>query len=363
MDMTNWALFIAIQCGTSAIAWGGTGAAKTAYLQALGRYMGRKPFTMIPSQHDPADIGGIPDIDKKAGSLRTYYLDWMRALEEPNRMIIIDELTTAPQSMRPPLLSILNEGCVGSLQFHPSTIRVAIANPPELAPNSSPLEPSMLNRLYHHKWVLPVESWYNGMMNGGKFSIDPTSFPLVGDTSSYIPKWTRLIGRLFKLKPALREGIPSDDEHGFCSLRQWHQLALTLAGANQVAAGGEVYSKLAVGMIGSSGAGQLMAFIAANDIYDPAKVIDGAELIDYTDGIDRLVCLPTGILDALLPDKEEDKARIEKAATVLVSMGENGLFDCAGPVIEELRRTHPSYKWSQKLAVRWGVLTSKIGGA
>ena len=221
----------------------------------------------------------------------------------------------------------------------------------------------MLNRLYHHQWELPFESWYTGMMNGGKFEIDPSSFPLVGDTSAYLPKWTRMIGRLVKLKPSLREGKPSEDEHGFCSLRQWHALSLALAGANQVGADGEVYAKLASGMIGSAGAGQLMAYLGANDIYDPAKVIDGVEIVDYTDGIDRLVCLPVGILNALAPDKDEDKARIERAVTVLVSMGENGLFDCVGPVLEDMRRSYPSYKMPSKLGARWGSLVGKIQSA
>jgi len=362
MDKTNWALWIAIQCGVSSLIWGGTGAAKTAYCLALGRFLKRNPFLIIPSQHDSADIGGIPDIDKKAGSLKTYYLDFLKELTEPNGMLIIDELTTAPQSMRPPLLSILNEGVVGSLRFHPTTIRVAIANPPELAPNSSPLEPSMLNRLYHHQWELPFESWYNGMMNGGKFTINPSSFPLVGDTSAYLPKWTRMIGRLVKLKPSLREGKPSEDEHGFCSLRQWHALSLALAGANQVGADGDVYSKLASGMIGSAGAGQLTAYLGANDIYDPAKVIDGTEIVDYTDGIDRLVCLPVGILNALAPEKEEDNARIARAVAALVSMSENGLFDCVGPVITDIRKCYPKYKMSSTLLARYGTVVGKVQG-
>jgi hypothetical protein len=362
MNCVNAALYIVIQCGVAGIAWGGTGVAKSAFLKALAKSMGRKFFCFIPSQHMPEDIGGLPHIDAKRMVARMVHMEWMQALVNEPCFLCIDELTTAPQPMRPTLLSILNEGCVGDLVFHPDTIRVAAANPPELAPNSSPLEASMLNRMYHHQWELPFDTWLDGMMNGGQFST-PEGMPIVGDIATYLPKWTRHIGYLLQRQPALREcrRVP-DDEMAFPSLRQWYNVARCLAGADKVKAGGDVMNQIATGMVGSAGAGQLMQSIAAKDLYDPAEVVDGAVTIDYTgDRVDQLVFLPVGILETLADD--HSSKRLDRGVEVLIEMGENGMLDCVGPVLNDLTNTYEDYRVPKKLLSRYGKLVGQIGGA
>lgn len=362
MDCLNAALMIAIQCGVAGIAWGTTGVAKSALLKALADALGYKFFCFIPSQHMPEDIGGIPDIERKSGVARMIPMQWIKALTEPGWFLMIDELTTAPQAMRPPILSVLNEGCIGDLHFHPSTIRVAAANPPEMAPNSSPLEPSMLNRLYHHEWQSPFDTWYKGMLNGGKFEV-PSNFPIVGDYSAYLPKWTGLIGRLCYRHPAIREcrTIP-ENERAFASYRQWFNLAKCLAGADKVKAGGEAVNELATGMVGSNNATQLMRWLAAADLYDAAAVVDGTVKVEYgEDRIDQLIYLPVGILETLRDD-HSDK-RMDRAGEVLIEMGENGMVDSIMPVLGEISTTYPDYRMPKKLLARYGSLIKQIGGA
>lgn len=362
MDCLNAALFIAIQCGVAGVAWGTTGVGKSAFLKALAEALGYKFFCFIPSQHMPEDIGGIPDIDRKSKVASMIPMQWIKALTEPGWMLMIDELTTAPQPMRPPILSVLNEGCIGDLHFHPSTIRVAAANPPEMAPNSSPLEASMLNRLYHHEWQSPFDTWYKGMLNGGRFEM-PANLPVVGDISAYVPKWTALIGRLCYRHPAIREcKVIPEGERAFASYRQWFNLAKCLAGADKVKASGEVFNELATGMVGANNATQLMRWIAASDLYDSNAVIDGSVTVEYGDDrIDQLIYLPVGILEALRED-HSDK-RLDRASEVLVEMGEHGMVDCIMPVLGELSSTYPKYRMPAKLLARYGSLIKQIGGA
>ena len=363
MDCLNAALIIAIQCGVTGIAWGTTGVAKTAWFEALFKALGYDYLKVfIPSMHMPEDIGGIPDIDKKTGTVTMRYMDWLHRFTQPKGMLVFDEATTAPQPMRPPMLSIMNERRVGALTFHPTTIVVAIANPPEMAPNSSPLEASLLNRLYHHDWVTPFDSWLEGMRNGGNFPI-PTNFPIVGDYAVYLPKWTRLIGGLCQKHPALREtkAIP-DGERSFPSLRQWFNLARCLAGADKVKADGEVINLLATGMVGSNAAGMLLKYLAARDLYDAADVVDGKVKVDYTgDRVDQLIYLPVSILETLSDDHASK--RIDGAVEVLIDMGENGMVDCAAPVLSEITNTYSDYRVPKKLLSRYGKLVAQIGGA
>ena len=367
MFCDNSALWIVIQCGMAGIAWGETGVAKSAFLEALANALKLKFYCFIPSQHDPADIGGIPHVDAKKYIAKMVHLEWLHRLIEEGWMILFDELTTAPTMMRPPLLSILNEGRVGDLRFHPSLMRCAAANPPEIAPNGSALEPSMLNRLYHHNWEFPFESWFNGMMNGGKFEI-PTNFPLVGDYSTHVPKWTRRVGYLCQRHPAIRvtRTIP-EGALAFPSPRQWHRLSLCLAGADKVGAGGDILNEIATGMVGDAAAGMLMQSIAASDLYDPNEIVDRTKKIDYAnDRVDQLIYLPCGIMEVLDNDARTGKPtakRMDNAVEVLIEMGEHGLLDCVGPVLSHITNKFDSYRVPKTLLSRYGSLVSQIGGA
>lgn len=364
VDILNAAFFIAVQTGAAAIAWGGTGECKTAFLKALADALGYKFHHFIPSQHMPEDIGGMPWLDVEKGAARMFPMEWLLALTEPNWMLCVDEVTTAQQAMRPALLSALNpdERRVGSLKFHPTTIVCAAANPPELAPNSSPLEPSMLARFYHHNWELPFDSWLAGMMNGGNFPT-PTNIPVVGDYSLYLPKWTRLIGTLLKAQPALRKTVkwPENEMAAPC-LRQWHRLAHCLAGAEKVGADGSVMSELGNGMVGSAATSQLMQRVAVSDLHDPDAVLDGKEKVDYSEErLDQLIYLPIAMLDALRQNPADK--RITKGCEVMIEMGENGMLDLTMPVLAEVSEVFPEYRIPKALLSRYGNLIKQIGGA
>lgn len=360
MDILNLSFYIAAQCGASCVAWGPSGVGKSALIKSLADALGYKFYCFIPSQHMPEDIGGIPfhDIGRKVAEMIP--MEWIMALTEPGWLLLIDELTTAPQQMRPALLSALNERTVGKLRFHPSTIILSAANPPELAPNSSPLEPSLCNRLYHHNWVTPFDSWLQGMMNGGEFPA-PTNIPVVGDYSLYLPKWTRLIGSLVKSQPALRETttIP-ENEMAYASLRSWFRLAHCLAGADKVGAEGDVMAELGNGLVGKAATSQLMTYIAALDLHDPDAVLDGKAKVQYgQDRIDQLVYLPVAMINALRSNP--GGKRIDKACEVMIEMGENDMLDVVMAPLAEITELFPQYSIPRSLAARYGNLIKQIG--
>ena len=361
MDCVNLALYIVIQCGVSGLAWGTTGVGKSACMKALAEALGYKFFCFIPSQHMPEDIGGLPHINVKQKIAEMVPMAWIRALTEPNWLLMLDEATTAPQAMKPALLTALNERKIGDLEFHPSTIIVGAANPPEMAPNGAPLEASMLNRLYHHQWEFPFDQWYNGMIAGGNFKACD-DLPVVGDFSAYIPKWTAIIGRLLYKHPEIRETtVIPEGELAFPSPRQWYNLARCLAGCEKVGAKGGVQHEIAKGMVGDSAAGILMRYIAARDLYDPAEVVDGKVVVDFAnDRFDQLVYLPIGIMETLADDPS--KSRIYSGVSVLIDMAENGMLDSVGPVLAEITTTYPDYRMPKRMTDRFAKIAKQIAG-
>jgi hypothetical protein len=357
----NAAFYIAAQCLMTPIAWATTGVAKNALFEAFCKAIGYTYHLFIPSIHLPEDIGGCTDIDRVRKVSEVYPMDWIKVFEKPKQCLHIDEINTAGPTMMPPLLSITNERRVGDIVFHPSTIILCAANPPEMAPNSAPLAGSMQNRLYHHDWKFPLNQWIDGMKNGGVFPT-PTDFPIVGDYSSYLPKWTGALGNFAKRnRNAVVTHTLPEDEKAFCSPRMLFKLAHCLAGADKVKAEGGVIEQLCVGTVGKNVGAQIVKFIAAMDLYDADDVIDGKASVSYTDDrVDSLIYLPSAILDALRPEGCHGKDRLDKAVTVLLDMSENGLLDAVMPVLGELSSTYKSWNPPKNLKARYGQVMMEL---
>jgi hypothetical protein len=357
----NISYFIALQCGVASIAWGGPGEGKNAMLEAVAKALGMKFYCFIPSQHAPEDLGGLPHANLSRKLVEMLPMEFILALTEPNWFFMLDELTTTASAMKAVLLSALNEGKIGSLTFHPTTIRAGAANPPEFAPNGSPLEPALLNRCYHHKWALPFDSWYAGMQKGGQFEA-PSNIPIVGDFSAYVPKWTVLISNLLKAQPSLRKEMKlAEDAFGYCSLRSWHNLSVCLAGADKVGAEDDVKMELATGMVGEGGATELSRYVDALELYDPDEALDGKVVIDMTgDRGDVLSCLPPALLSAAAQNPTDK--RLNKLSEILVTMAENDLAELSVPSLAQITELFPNYEIPMSLLTRYSRIVSQLEG-
>jgi hypothetical protein len=90
-------------------------------------------------------------------------------------------------------------------------------------------------------------------------------------------------------------------------------------------------------------------------------VVDRKASIDYSDRIDQLYFLPVGILETLSDDHASK--RLDNGVETLIEMGEHGLLDCVGPVLNDLTNTYSDYRVPKKLLARYGKLVAQIGGA
>jgi len=362
----NASYWIACQSGVSSIAWGGVGVAKNALIEAVAEFLGYVAHVFIPSQHAPEDIGGIPVHDATAGFVRMSLMEWMHDLANPKRWLFIDEGTSAPTQMRPPLLSCLNERRIGGFKFHPSTIVSMAANPPELAPNGSPLEASVCNRLYHHQWEFPADLWHAGLRSGGKFPV-PSAFPIVGDFEFLLPKWGGMISLLCRNKPSL---INTETVHegtlAFPTPRSWWNLARCLAAAESCGMLDHCRAELGAGIVGAGASAELMALVDSQGMHNVEAILDGTEKVVVNDStIDRLISLPSAIVVHLNERKRAgavDPSVVEKSYEVMVSLAEDDLADFSVPSMSEVKRLFPAHKISPKLATRYGKIVAALGG-
>lgn len=363
----NAAFFISAQAGQSVIAYGLVGVAKNALIEAVIGMLNYTGHIFIPSQHAPEDIGGIPFHDPATNQCRMIAMDWMSDLELPRRWLHIDELTTAPTQMRPPLLSCFQERRVGKLKFHPTTVVTGAANPPELAPNGSPLEAALCNRLYHHEWVFPSDLWHKGLRAGGNFPV-PSEFPVVGNFDHLLPKWGGLTSRLLTNKPSLantervHEGM-----RAFPTPRSWWNLCRCLAAAESVGYLEECRSELATGLVGAGAGAELLNLADKLTMHNVEGIADGSETVKVDESrFDILLSLPSALCIHLAERKKRDGSVdpdvLDRCYDVMVRIGENDQPDSAIPALAEMRREFPNYQPPAKLAARHGKLATAIYG-
>lgn len=161
----NEALFIALQVVPS-IVWGGTGVGKTTVISQLARALGRNFHLLIGSTHLPEDFSGYPDADRQAGVIRMMPTEWVDKFRDGLGFLLLDEFTCVPPTTMAAELSLITERRVGDVTLPESTIIVAAANPPELAPGGNSLAPSMRSRFFHYKWQIDRNELFAGYRKG-----------------------------------------------------------------------------------------------------------------------------------------------------------------------------------------------------
>jgi len=318
---SNMALFIALQVVPS-IAWGGTGVGKTTVLLALARVLKRYGHLMIASTHLPEDFSGYPDADKETGVVRMLPTSWVEDFMDGMGFLILDEITTVPEATLAGVLSIITEGRVGERTLPKSTIMVAAANPPELAPNGNSLAPSMRARFFHHQWRVNRDELFAGFRRGLNWA-DP-QFPIVTEEHKDLyPKYGSLVEAFLRANPDCLEKIPKSDEVlSFPNPRTWSYVVKTLSAAESVGYGKEssVFRELVVGCVGDAAGGEFLQYMSKLDLIDPAAVVSGELKYEYKNRPDLNICLLTGMVKELQSNTTAE--RWSRAANVFCDIGD-----------------------------------------
>jgi len=125
----------------------GVGKSTAAAVLATDPALGFDNFlVLIGSTIDAVDLG-IPVYDSASGTItRHAMVELERACEAPT-LILLDELSCAPESVRAALLDVVfSRRLPNGAQLHEGTRVLAALNDPEHAPDASETQPSLTNR-------------------------------------------------------------------------------------------------------------------------------------------------------------------------------------------------------------------------
>lgn len=363
MSILNLPFFVAAQCGIPSIAWGGTGVGKTASIEACATQAGKWFHSFLPTHHLPEELSGMPAVFREEGKVKMLPLDWVYQFTQPGGWWHLDEWNTGPAMMRALMLSAINpsERRIGTLKFAPDLIVTAAANPPEIAPNASPMEGSVANRFFHWQWKTPVADFLVGIESG----VYPApKIPVVRNSEIAQKSWGRKIRLFLESKPDFVEAKQVEpDQMSFPSLRQWEYVKRGCAGLDAVCAGPDDYMGLVTGCVGKTAASLFVPFAQAMDLYSAREVMEGKKQVDYSDSLDRLFQLPSALIFHAQQAKDEGVLTddmVDRAFVVMLTLGEKGMVDAVKQPLSALTLIKDGYRVPRQYKDRFGALLAQI---
>ena len=318
----NEACFIGLQV-VPTIVWGGTGVGKTTVISQLAKALDRNFHLLIGSTHLPEDFSGYPDADRELGVIRMMPTQWVDAFKDGSGFLLLDEFTCVPQTTMAAELSLITERRVGDYTLPESTIIVAAANPPELAPSGNALPPSMRSRFFHYKWEIDRNELFAGYRKGLEWSAP--AFPIVpAEHRALYPKYGGMVEAFLRSTPDCMEKLPDSDEClAFPNPRTWSYVVKTLSAAESVGHdhSGAVFRKLVTGCVGDAAGSEFLRYMNTLDLLNPAEVLEGTVKYKYVNRPDLNICLLTGLVKELRVNSTSE--RWTRAAQVFCDVGEH----------------------------------------
>ena len=349
------------------------GAGKSRVIEAFAKAIGYSCYQLLGTQNDPAEIKGFPETAETV----TVYPDGREetkvfvsivppkyavdATEKPT-LLFNDELGSCPRAVQAALLSVLTERKIGDMKLPDDTILVAAGNPVESAANGVPLEAPMANRMYHHKWSTPWQTWEQGLLNGLEFP-NPEFTKLPASWRTNLPLIGSQVAAFRKRKPEAFE-MPKDDNGKLSrsqlsgpwpSMRTWTMYVEAAAAAEAAYPGDESLKReLCEGLVGKTYALEFFEYLDQLDLPDPeamllefmsaAKAGRQADY-DHPGRADQVQAMLGAVTARVLADK--NRPRWDAACSILsaaASHDKEVSLSCAGPLfrIDEVK----DGKWS-----------------
>lgn len=141
-------IFIVIQIGKSVFIWGPPGQGKSSLVRRGFEKLGYRVHVIRMNTILPHHLGGTPLPDPTGEAVKFVPPQWVHQLNEAEKsVLLLDDLTGAPQTLQIAGLGLLDERQIGGVTLKAHTM--AAGNPNTLATARFPLDAAAANRCIH----------------------------------------------------------------------------------------------------------------------------------------------------------------------------------------------------------------------
>lgn len=284
--------------------WGAPGIGKTAIVTETCLSFGSRSFVLSPGEMGDGAFGVVPvPLQTERGTRLMYpQPEWVDDLGNDG-VLFLDELSSAPPHLHPPLLGLLLEKRIGGAKLAPTVRVVGAANPVEDAANGFELAKPTLNRMGHFQWPAQEVDTFRNYLSAKNWQavrhVKDEELVKIRDAqraavlANYSAHWAvaqALVGNFLRVKPTLKNVVPQTVrgfvDYAYPTDRSWDMTACAIAGALAHGYTFEIIDLLVAGFVGSGVATEFAAFRLQLDLPDPADVLDGK--IPFTHNPNRL---------------------------------------------------------------------------
>ncbi len=328
---------------------------KTSLIEETCKDFGLPCQVLSPGESGEGAFGVVPVPDKsKSGSLVLRYPapEWIEKVGERG-VVFVDELNTAAPAYQPALLGLMLARRIGGHYLGRGVRMVAALNPPEQSRGVWELSPALANRLVHIQWTPPSgEAWDNWLMDLGVDEVTAQAQSADAEEDRVRALWPSASARAKQLITGFRKVRPDalhmepaiDDPNSggaWPSRRSWTIAMCALAGASMHDLSQQETHQLINGCVGEKVATEFVAWVASQDLPDPAAILDGKLAWEHNPNrLDITLAALSGCVALVTGDKTDSplrSARTDKLWEVLASVAsDSSAHDLCVPAIRKL---------------------------
>lgn len=345
--------------GLPLLFWGLPGPGKTAIIEQFARSLGVHCEVLSPGERGEGAFGCVPVPVGKAKDTRIAYPApwWLDDFNDrPGSILFVDELSSAPPALHPPLLGLIQAKRIGGSEL-PRTTRVfAAANPPECAAGGFDLAPPVANRLGHIQWPMPTaEQWADYMIAGAsgvQRPIDAAAAAALVESGwdAAFAAASALTSAFARANPGILHRMPTEGSaaKAWPSHRTWELATRALASARLHRASEETSITLVSAFVGDGAASEFLTWAARQDLPDAGELLDGRATFKHDPTRADRTHVITSALAATLISERADKvrfaARAEKMWSIFDTLASDGVdlvYGAARAALLAAKNGHP----------------------
>lgn len=317
--------------GLPILFWGAPGCGKTAILESFAESLkiNGDPMhveTLSPGEAGEGAFGVVPVPSGVGAAMRIHYPApwWIGNFEGDEAdggpggrgLVFLDELSSAPPALHPPLLGLIHAGRIGGAKLPRNTRIIGAANPPEMAAAGFDLAPPVANRLGHMIWENPSQGqWADYMLAQGSGNATMQPIDCIAEEQRVDAAWPSAYARAAGLITAFlrtraqhmhqmpKAGALHMDAMRWPSHRSWDNAVRAYASCIVQGTAGMYRDRLIAAYVGDGPTEELANWIASADLPDPEEILDGKITFKHEPHrLDRTLALSSSMSATLLGD-------------------------------------------------------------